>query len=83
MEHAARGVNAPSHEAALQTLGHEGHSLESYLNRLLKPGTSVLCDVRLNPLSRKFGLTGPSARDQGVEAGALLDCGCAGLSAWH
>jgi hypothetical protein len=39
----------------LQTIGYEGHSLESYLNLLLKSGVTVLCDVRRNPMSRKYG----------------------------
>lgn len=43
--------------AALHTIGYEGHSLESYLNRLLKGGISLLCDVRRNPISRKYGFS--------------------------
>lgn len=39
----------------LQTIGYEGHSLESYLNALLRAGVTVLCDVRRNPMSRKYG----------------------------
>ncbi|WP_441288589.1 DUF488 domain-containing protein [Sorangium sp. KYC3313] len=42
---------------ALQTTGYEGHTLESYLNLLLKGGITVLCDVRRNPLSRKYGFS--------------------------
>lgn len=41
----------------LQTIGYEGHSLESYLNQLLRADVKVLCDVRRNPLSRKFGFS--------------------------
>jgi hypothetical protein len=40
---------------ALFTIGYEGRSLESYLNVLIQAGVSVLCDVRRNPLSRKYG----------------------------
>ena len=40
---------------ALQTIGYEGHSLESYLNVLLRAGVTILCDVRRNPMSRKYG----------------------------
>lgn len=40
---------------ALTTIGYEGHSLESYLGALLRAGVTLLCDVRRNPLSRKFG----------------------------
>lgn len=43
--------------AALSTLGYEGQSLESYLNQLLRPGVTLLCDVRRNPISRKYGFS--------------------------
>lgn len=41
----------------LCTIGYEGHTLESYLNRLIKDGVTLLCDVRRNPLSRKYGFS--------------------------
>lgn len=43
--------------AAVLTIGYEGHTLESYLNVLLNAGVSVLCDVRRNPISRKYGFS--------------------------
>ncbi len=43
--------------AGLLTIGYEGRSLESYLNELLRAGVTVLCDVRRNPLSRKYGFS--------------------------
>jgi hypothetical protein len=42
-------------EPGLLTIGYEGRSLEAYLNHLLRASVSVLCDVRRNPLSRKYG----------------------------
>ena len=39
------------------TTGYEGISLESYLNRLLKAGVRLLCDVRKNPMSMKYGFS--------------------------
>jgi len=39
----------------LLTIGYEGKSLENYLNQLLRASVTVLCDVRRNPLSRKYG----------------------------
>lgn len=39
----------------LVTIGYEGRSLEAYLNLLLRDTVTVLCDVRRNPLSRKYG----------------------------
>ncbi len=46
----------PSH-GQLATIGYEGHTLESYLNVLLRAGVTLLCDVRRNPLSRKYGFS--------------------------
>ena len=39
------------------TIGYEGRSLEAYLNLLLKDSVTLLCDVRRNPLSRKYGFS--------------------------
>lgn len=50
-------VRANRSKTALHTIGYEGHSVESYLNILLKSGISVLCDVRRNPISRKYGFS--------------------------
>lgn len=51
IDDAARVIAPPR----LATIGYEGHSLESYLNKLLRSGITLLCDVRRNPLSRKYG----------------------------
>lgn len=48
--------------AGLLTIGYEGKSLEAYLNQLLLAGVSVLCDVRRNPLSRKYGFSKTALR---------------------
>jgi Domain of unknown function DUF488 len=39
------------------TIGYEGRSLEGYLNELIQDGVTLLCDVRRNPLSRKYGFS--------------------------
>lgn len=39
----------------LFTIGYEGRSIEKYLNILIQQNIKVLCDVRKNPLSRKYG----------------------------
>ncbi len=39
------------------TIGYEGSSFENYLNRLLQNNIKLLCDVRKNPLSRKYGFS--------------------------
>lgn len=44
-------------ENKLFTIGYEGISLESYLNKLIKYGVKALIDVRRNPISMKFGFS--------------------------
>lgn len=39
----------------LFTIGYEGVSLEAYLNKLIINGIRLLCDVRKNSLSMKYG----------------------------
>lgn len=39
------------------TIGYEGQSVESYLNRLIENDIRLLVDVRKNPLSRKYGFS--------------------------
>ena len=41
----------------LSTIGYEGRSLEDYLNLLLEDGVTILCDVRRNPISRRYGFS--------------------------
>lgn len=57
---ALRRIEAARSKAAaraLHTIGYEGHTLESYLSSLLRAGVTVLCDVRRNPISRKYGFS--------------------------
>lgn len=56
--------------AGLATIGYEGKSLEAYLNVLLEDGVTILCDVRRNPLSRKYGFSKKSLKSA-VEAVGL------------
>ncbi len=44
-------------EQTLFTIGYEGRSIEAFINLLLRTGIKLLCDVRKNPLSRKFGFS--------------------------
>lgn len=46
-------------QPALFTIGYEGLKFETYLNRLIKNNVRLLCDVRQNPLSRKYGFSKP------------------------
>jgi hypothetical protein len=54
--------------ASLHTIGYEGRTLESYLTSLLVHGVTLLCDVRRNPISRKYGFSKNT-----------LSSGCAGV----
>jgi hypothetical protein len=51
---AARPVRG---KPGIVTIGYEGLTLEAYLNLLLKDGVTLLCDVRRNALSRKYGFS--------------------------
>lgn len=42
---------------ALLTIGYEGISLEAYLNKLIQANVKLLCDVRKNALSMKWGFS--------------------------
>lgn len=44
-----------SSKKALFTIGYEGISIEQYINKLLKADVKVLCDVRKNSFSMKYG----------------------------
>lgn len=44
-----------SNKKALFTIGYEGLSLEEYINKLLAADVKVLCDVRKNSYSMKYG----------------------------
>lgn len=47
----------------LFTIGYEEKSLEFYINQLIINNVKVLCDVRKNPLSRKWGFSKSLLRD--------------------
>ena len=56
-EYAPGHVHRSDSVAPLSTIGYEGRSLEGYLNLLLRSGVTLLCDVRRNPFSRKWGFS--------------------------
>ncbi len=41
----------------LFTIGYQGRTLESYLNVLIQENVTILCDVRRNAISRKYGFS--------------------------
>ena len=44
-------------QKCLFTIGYEGQSIDACLNQLLKRNITLLCDVRRNPLSMKYGFS--------------------------
>lgn len=50
-------VKPSNSETVLYTIGYEGISLETYLNKLIKNDVKLLIDVRRNPLSQKYGFS--------------------------
>jgi|SRR5690554_86302 len=44
-----------SNKKALFTIGYQGISIEQYMNKLIKEDVKVLCDVRKNSFSMKYG----------------------------
>jgi hypothetical protein len=57
--------------AKLFTIGYEGKSLEKYLQLLISNDVGMLCDVRRNPVSMKFGFSkkqlSSAARSMGIQ----------------
>jgi len=60
-------------EQALLTTGYEGKSLEKYLNQLLGEGVQLLCDVRHNPNSRKYGFSKNQLSDACLRVGIAYE----------
>jgi len=54
----AAAMHSEQRAQTLFTVGYEGIHFEEYANKLLQNGIRLLCDVRRNPLSRKFGFSG-------------------------
>lgn len=46
-----------SKHPGIATIGYEGLTLERYLNQLIENGVTILCDVRRNAISRKYGFS--------------------------
>ncbi len=44
-------------QEVLFTIGYEGRSIDSFMNSLIENNVHILCDVRKNPLSRKYGFS--------------------------
>lgn len=46
-----------NNEYSIFTIGYEGKSVEEYVNQLINKNVKVLCDIRKNPLSMKYGFS--------------------------
>lgn len=51
------GVISGPATKSIYTIGYEGLHIEEYINKLIRNGIKFLCDVRKNPLSRKYGFS--------------------------
>lgn len=47
----------PKRNISFASIGYEGRSVEDYFNKLICAGITILCDVRKNPISRKYGFS--------------------------
>lgn len=63
----------------LYTIGYEGLDLDAFLNKLLKAHIAVLCDVRRNAFSMKYGFSKKQLQHAcagvGIPLRALARCG--------
>jgi uncharacterized protein (DUF488 family) len=50
-------LRSKEEEITLFTIGYEGITLEKYLNKLIRNNVKLLCDVRKNALSMKYGFS--------------------------
>ncbi|MFN8362020.1 MAG: DUF488 family protein [Candidatus Kapaibacterium sp.] len=46
-----------NNDCTLFTIGYEGKSIEQYVNLLIQQDVKLLCDVRKNPISMKYGFS--------------------------
>ena len=46
-----------TNRGTLFTIGYQSRTLDGYLNSLIRAGVTLLCDVRRNPISRKYGFS--------------------------
>lgn len=53
---------ASSTAPAVYTMGYQEKSIDSFADDLLRKGIRTVCDVRANPLSRKYGFSGKSMK---------------------
>lgn len=64
-------VRPAASECTLFTIGYEGKTLEEYLKQLIDSSVKILCDVRRNPISMKFGFSKNQLRGAAESLGIL------------
>jgi uncharacterized protein (DUF488 family) len=52
-----QSIQTKEPQNALYTIGYEGKSAETFTNQLIQNNVRVLCDIRKNPISMKFGFS--------------------------
>ena len=57
IEEAQSHLDSIKTDSKLLTIGYEGRALEGFLNQLLQSKVDILCDVRKNAISRKYGFS--------------------------
>jgi uncharacterized protein (DUF488 family) len=67
----AKQMLSKMEQQTLFSIGYEGQSVELFINTLIKNNIRLLCDVRRNPLSRKFGFS--KGILQRITKGAKID----------
>lgn len=64
-----RKSDTSSNEKTLFTIGYEGHTIDAYINKLIKNNISLVVDVRKNPLSMKYGFSKTKMKEYLKNAG--------------
>ena len=57
VEEARNHPDTSKGNSRLLTIGYEGRSLEDFLNQLIRSNVAILCDIRKNAISRKYGFS--------------------------
>lgn len=62
-------VHPKKAKPAASTTGYEGKSVDSFFNRLLRCGIQLIIDVRVNPVSRRYGFSKSRLREIAARLG--------------
>lgn len=52
-----------TNDEELFTIGYEANSIDDYVNKLIQNNIKLVCDVRKNPVSRKYGFSKSSMKN--------------------